>query len=106
MKGNSVKKWGPAVGTFAAGAAAGSILALLYAPASGKMTRKKIGMKFRALGQSTNRQIKMAKKVLLKKAEGLREAAGEKFGQTRDWLVERVANGNGKKLRRRLVHHA
>ena len=104
MKGNSIKKWGPAVGSFAAGAAAGSVLALLYAPASGKVTRKRIGMKFRSVGQSTNRQIKLAKKVLLKKAEGLRDAAGKKLGSTRDWLVERVSNGNGKKLRRRLLH--
>ena len=107
MKGN--RQWvgfGQTVGAFALGATAGSIIALLYAPASGRATRKRIGLKFRTLERSTGRQLLKAKKLLAKKAENLREAASEKLGNTREWLVERVG-GNGKhSLSRRVVHHA
>lgn len=99
MKGNSLKKVGLTAGMFALGAAAGSALALLYAPASGKVTRKRIGAGFRNAGRSTVRQLKQTRKVLAKRAGALREAATEKLGDTREWLLERVANGNGK-------HHA
>ncbi|MBI3332479.1 MAG: YtxH domain-containing protein [Candidatus Omnitrophica bacterium] len=97
MKGNGHwSQLGQTAGSFAAGAAAGSILALLFAPASGRVTRKRIG-----------HQLKQAEKLVAKKASVLREAAMEKLGDTRDWLVERVRNGNGKHpLPRRVMHHA
>ncbi len=90
-----LKEAGQAAGVFALGAAVGSILALLYAPASGKVTRKRIGNK-----------VKQTQKLLAKKATNLREAATEKFGETREWLMERVSNGNGKHSTRKIVHHA
>ena len=99
MKGNSLKKAGLTAGIFALGAAAGSVLALLYAPASGKVTRKRIASGFRSAGRSTVRQLNQTRKVLAKKAGALRNAATEKIGDTREWLLERVSNGNGK-------HHA
>ena len=85
------------IGLFTLGAAAGSLVALFFAPASGRATRKRIGS-----------QIRQAKKMLLKKADSLRDTAVEKFGDTREWLMERVSNGsNGKHtLRRRVAHHA
>ena len=107
MKGNRQKNvWGQMFGTFTLGAVLGSLISLLYAPASGRVIRKRIGMKFRVLGQSTAKQIKQTKKLLAKKASLLREATTEKLGHTRDWLVERVSNGNGRRPHsRRIVRH-
>ena len=97
MKGNS--RWsqlGQTAGSFAIGAAAGSVLALLFAPASGQVVRKRIG-----------HQLKQTEKLLAKKAVALREAAMDKLGETREWFVGRVRNGNGKHpLPRRVPHHA
>ncbi len=104
----SRKQLGQAFGAFALGAAIGSTVALLYAPASGNVTRKRIGMKFRTMKNQTARGIKQAGKFLAKKAGDLKEVAGEKLGQTREWLVERASNGNGRRLvrHRRLAHHS
>ena len=90
------KKVGLTVGVFALGATAGSLLALLFAPASGRATRRRLGNQFR-----------QAKRLLAKKAGYLKEAATEKIGETREWLVDRVMNGNGKHpVRHRIAHHA
>jgi hypothetical protein len=59
-------------------------------------------MKFRSLQNSTLRQIKQAQRLLVKKAGNLRQVAFKKLGHTRDWLVEKAANGNG---RRRISSH-
>ena len=50
-------KW---FGLFALGAAAGSLCGVLFAPASGSATRKRIGLKFKSLEQQSARQIKQA----------------------------------------------
>ena len=99
MKGNPLVKLGRNAGLFALGAAAGSLFALLFAPASGMVTRKRIGYKIRGLGRSTARQLNQTRRVLAKKVGGLKSAASEKIEDTREWLLERVASGNGK-------HHA
>ncbi len=108
MKPNRLPRdFGKWFGLFALGAAAGSLCGLLMAPASGSVTRKRIAMKFKSLEQEGARQIKHAKKLLVKKAEDLRDVANDKLSQTREWLVEQVSSGNGKHpSRRRLVHHA
>ena len=111
MKGNrGWKKLGQTAGTFALGATAGSLLALLYAPTSGRMVRRRIVMKLRSLQNSTLRQIKQTQRLLVKKAGTLRQVAFKKIGHTRDWFVEKTANGNGRKAlyhrRARVVHHA
>ncbi len=110
MKKNSGwRKAGLTAGGFALGAAVGSTLALLYAPTSGQVTRKRIGLKFRSWERATARQLQQTKKLLAKKAWHLREAASEKFGNTREWLVERMTSNNGKhhpSQNRRVVHHA
>lgn len=98
MKGNQLGKLGRNAGLFALGAAAGSVLALLFAPASGKATRKRIMYKVRGLGRSTARQLNQTKRVLAKKVGSLKHVATEKIGDTREWLLERVAT-NGR-------HHA
>lgn len=105
MKRSVNKLWlGQTVGAFTLGAAAGSLLALLCAPASGRILRKRIGMKVRSMQFSTTRQIKHAKKLLLKKAGNLREVAASKLTSTRKWIAQNVSNGNGKSSRRALTH--
>ncbi|MCM8794683.1 MAG: YtxH domain-containing protein [Candidatus Omnitrophica bacterium] len=99
--------WGRTVGAFALGAAAGSAVALLTAPASGKVTRKRIGRQMRILGNATERQLKQAKKLLSRQAVQLRGAAVEKIGHTREWLQERIAaNGNNVKHLRKAAAHS
>ena len=108
MKGNRGPGWRRAAGAFALGATAGSTIALLFAPASGRATRKRISRQFRSLGHSTTRQLKQTKRLLAKKAVDLKEAAVEKLGDTREWLLERVSNSNGRhhSAARRVVHHS
>ena len=87
---------GLTIGAFALGATAGSVLALLFAPASGTVTRRRIGMKIRTYQRATSRQLVLAKKQLARQTEQMREAAAERLGQTRDWIVEHVVPKNGK----------
>ena len=97
MKGNRNLKLGPMAGVFALGAAAGSAAALLLAPASGRATRKKLVSKFRSMGRSAARQLNYSKKLLAKKAVLLKDTAAERLGDTREWIMERIPNGNGKR---------
>ena len=92
-RGNGVAR---TVGMFALGAATGSIIALLFAPASGRVTRRRIALKVRAMKQQTIRQLGRTKKLLARKAEDLREATTERILHARDWVAGHVANGNGK----------
>ena len=86
------KQIGQAVGLFALGAAVGSLVALLYAPASGKETRRRIGMRMRTLKQKTAQ---------------LREVASERINDAREWFTEHLPNGHAKRpLRRPAVRHA
>ena len=88
------------VATFGLGAAVGSIIALLYAPASGTVTRRRLAMKARNLQRSAIRQLGQTKRVLVSKAADVREAATE-------WIAEHVPHGNGRQtLRRRTLRHA
>lgn len=99
--------WQKTAGAFALGAAAGSAAALLLAPTSGRATRKKLVSKFRSMGRSANRQIQQSKKLLAKKAERWKDAAVERIGDTREWIMERVpSNGSGRHhpLPRRAAH--
>jgi gas vesicle protein len=65
------------VATFALGAAAGSLVALLYAPASGKVTRKRLAMRVRNLQRTAARRLGETKRALATRAEHVREAATE-----------------------------
>lgn len=86
---------------FALGAAAGSIIALLYAPASGEVTRRRLLMKAREAQRKAARKLGQAQKVLACKAEQVRESATE-------WIAEHVPhNGHGRRApRRRVLRHA
>lgn len=100
---------GQAAGLVALGAAAGSALALLFAPTSGRMLRKKLGGKARNLSRATTRQIQQAKRLLAKKAGLLRHAATDKLEDTREWFSDRVIpspNGKRHALPRRVIRHA
>ena len=92
---------GQAVLAFALGAAAGSIIALLYAPASGQVTRRRLVMKAREAQKKAVRKFGEAKRVRAGKAEAVRETAT-------DWIAEHVPhNGHGRRgPRRRALHHA
>lgn len=96
MKGNRNLKLGQAAGAFALGATAGSAVALLLAPASGRTSRKKLVSKFRSMGRTATRGLQQSKKLLAKKAGILKDATVEKLGDTREWLMERIPNGNGR----------
>ncbi len=94
---------GRSIGAFALGATIGSVIALLYAPAPGRATRKRIARRFREMGQQAGRQLGRTKKLLTRQAAYLREATAERVGQAREWVAERVVNGHPKRTVR---HHA
>ena len=79
------------------GAAVGSIAALLYAPASGEMTRRRLGRKVRELRRTAARRIGQTQRVLARKAEDVREAAA-------GWITEHMPHGNGRP--HRALRHA
>jgi len=81
---------------FTLGATAGSIIALLYAPAAGKVTRRRLAMKARNLQRVAIRRLGETQRVLANKAEGVREAAT-------GWISDHLPHTNGK---HRLVRHA
>ena len=107
MKQSRAVKTAQAAGVFALGATIGSIFALLFAPASGRATRKKIGMRVKSLEHETVRKYKQTRRLLAQKAEDIREEALAKLGQTKGWLTERMTATNGKRPARRVAtHHA
>ena len=85
------------VTAFGLGAAMGSIIALLYAPASGRVTRRRLTLRAQNLRKAAVRRIGQTQKVLACKAGEVREAAGT-------WIAAHMphTNGNG----RRVAHHA
>ena len=85
---------------FAVGATVGSVAALLYAPASGQVTRKRLAMKARTLQRAALRRLGQTQRELATRAERVREAATE-------WITEHVPHGNGRHpIRHRMIRHA
>ena len=84
---------------FALGATVGSIVALLYAPASGQVTRRRLAMKARTLQRAALRRLGETQRALATKAESVREAAAE-------WIGDHVPHGNGRHTARRPIRHA
>ena len=101
MKGNRNFKLGQVAGAFALGATAGSAAALLLAPASGQATRKRLASKFRSMGRSATRGLQQSRKLLAKRADLWKDAAVERIGDTREWLMERIPNGKHRPMPRR-----
>ena len=82
---------------FGLGAALGSVVALLYAPASGQVTRRRLALRTRNLQRAALRRIGRTQRVLVNKAESVREAATE-------WIADHIPHqGNGK---HRVARHA
>lgn len=78
----------------------GSIIALLYAPASGQVTRRRLAMRAQDLKRKAARRLGRTQRRLVNRAEVVRERAQE-------WITEHMphTNGNGH-AKRRAVHHA
>lgn len=77
------------VATFVLGAAAGSIAALLYAPASGQVTRRRLAQRVRKLQQTATRRLNRTQRAIAMRARDVQEAATE-------WITEHVPHGNGR----------
>lgn len=87
------------VAAFVCGAGLGSILALLYAPASGRVTRQRLILQARSLRRNATRRLGQTGRVIARKAASAGRAATE-------WIATHV-QGNGRTvLRRREVRHA
>lgn len=82
---------GGAVACFGLGALVGSIAALLYAPASGQLTRKRIATRM---------------KTVRRQAVALRADAGEQLKLARKWVVAHMpaTNGHERRTTRRPAH--
>ena len=79
---------GLAAAVFALGAATGSVIGLLLAPAPGRVTRKRLVTQFRNARRRTTQKLE------------------RQLHDAREWLVERVMNGYSRRpLRRRIAHH-
>ena len=86
MKANSQRGgMGLAVAAFTVGATAGSIIALLFAPASGRMTRKRLALEVQKLQRAGARRLGQTTKLLANKVGQAREAAS-------GWIAEHVTN--------------
>lgn len=86
-----------AVAAFALGATAGSLIALLYAPASGQLTRRRLGQRVRRLQRDAARQLQRTQRVFATKAGQVQQVAS-------GWINDHLPNGRS--IRRRRVHHA
>ena len=96
------------IGAFGLGAALGSIIALLFAPASGRVTRRRLILRVQALRRNAGRGLNRAQRVLAKKAEHVRDMATETFGHARDWVTTQMNNGTAHRriARHRTLRHA
>lgn len=95
-------------GTFALGAAIGSLVSLLYAPTSGRVTRRRIAQKFQSVQRNAARQVERTTRQLAKKAAYLRETAAERLNGAREWVAGHMTNGQTRRHVRRhaAAHHA
>ena len=83
---------------FTLGAAVGSICALLYAPASGRHTRRRIAMRVHTLRKETGRKLGRTSRALATQAVQVREAAT-------GWITEHIPHANGRQTRRSVARH-
>ncbi len=91
---------GRSVIAFALGATIGSLTALLFAPASGAITRKRLVLKAKHARRTMGRKLQLAQRVVTDRADQAREAAT-------DWIAEHVQNGHSRRpARRHVLHHA
>lgn len=84
---------------FTLGAALGSVVALLYAPASGTVTRRRLALRFNTWKRTAVRRIGQTGRILAHKAVDVRNAA-------RGWIVDHMPYRNGRQTRRVIRHAA
>ena len=103
------------VGAIAIGAAAGSIVALLCTPRSGRAMRQLIRQRMRTLRRNATRRVGETQRVLAREAEALRDATASGLVEARDWVNGQLAISNGhsrkngqtrRPTRRHAVRHA
>ncbi len=91
---------GRTITAFALGAALGSLAALLFAPASGAVTRKRLLQQAKHARRTMGRKIQVAQRVVADRAVEVREAAT-------GWISEHVSNGHSRRpARRHALRHA
>ena len=85
--------------TISLAAVGGYVLGILFAPASGTVTRRRLAMKVRSLQRTAGRRLGETKRALATRAGRVREAATE-------WITEHIPHGNGRAtVRQRRVRH-
>lgn len=84
-------------GIFTLGAALGGLFGVLFAPAAGDVTRRRLALRARNLQREAARRLGRTQKVLAHKAVEVREAASE-------WITDHMPRTNGRQVRR--THHA
>ena len=83
------RRGAPIIG-FILGAVTGGVVALLSAPASGRVTRRLLTRRARIAERRLERQLSTTRRQLIKRAEHSCEAAT-------DWISARVLNGQARR---------
>ncbi len=78
------------IAAFCLGTVAGSIVTLLYAPTSGRVIRRRLALRARAIQRETLRRVGRTGRVLVNKAGTVRNAAGK-------WISHHLPR-NGKQV--------
>ncbi len=102
MKRNRRKRNGllQATASFVLGTVTGGLAALLYAPTSGQVTRRRLAMQARGLQRTAVRRLGRAQRALATQAGHVRDAAA-------GWMTERFPVRNGRHpIRHRVIRHA
>lgn len=90
-----VARIGRTAGAVAIGAAAGSLFALLWAPRSGRSTRRQLGLHARSLRRAAARQAGQTRRLLSREATSLCDATTASLSDARTWMTAHLNNDNG-----------
>ena len=102
MEGDSrLKKVVGAAAIFATGAAIGTGITLLTAPASGRVTRQRIGRNVKKLKRAAGKRLTKAQRALARNAGKVQRSAVKTFSHARQWVNGQVGNGFHRQSERR-----